>query len=221
MVIDVGCGDTFVVEQLARRYPGVQFHAVDTGFTDEVIQHLRGRLIGARVALHGSLDEVPPLPVGSVAVVLMMDVLEHVSDDRALLMDVASRRFVAGGTRFVITVPAYEWLFSSHDRLLGHYRRYSTPHLTRQIEAAGLLVIDDGRFFASLVPLRALQVLRERFFSATPAPATGLTTWRGGEIAARALAAVLAADARVSMVLGRLGIALPGLSKFAVCRKSA
>ena len=42
VVVDVGCGDTFVVEQLARLYPGVHFHAVDTAFTDEMVQHLAG-----------------------------------------------------------------------------------------------------------------------------------------------------------------------------------
>ena len=148
--------------------------------------------------------------MASVAVVLLMDVMEHVPDDRAFLDDVVSRRFVSGNTRFVITVPSYEWLFSSHDRLLGHYRRYSTATLTRQIQAAGLAVAEQGRFFATLLPVRAVQTLRERIFSPSAAPATALTTWRGGEIVARAIAAVLAIDARVLMALGRAGIKVPG-----------
>jgi 2-polyprenyl-3-methyl-5-hydroxy-6-metoxy-1,4-benzoquinol methylase len=221
VVLDVGCGDSYVVEQLARRYPGVHFHAVDTGFTDETIGHLRARLEDVNVSLHRSLDDVQPLTVTPVAVVLLMDVLEHVADDRALLRDVASRRFVSPDTCFVITVPAYAWLFSSHDRLLGHYRRYSTPVLVRQIEAAGLAVVDHGSFFGSLLPVRILQAARERLFKAPPPAATGLSTWRGSEAAARAVAGVLRADARISMALGRAGISLPGLSNFAVCRKSA
>ena len=104
----------------------------------------------------------------SVAVVLLMDVMEHVPDDHAFLDDVVSRRFVSGDTRFVITVPAYEWLFSSHDRLLGHYRRYSSSLLRRQLQAAGLIVAEQGRFFASLLPFRVLQTLRERLFNAPP-----------------------------------------------------
>jgi trans-aconitate methyltransferase len=221
VVLDVGCGDTFVVEQLALRFPGVHFHAVDTAFTDGVIEHLRDRLKGASVTLHGSLEDLTDLPAESVAVVLMMDVMEHVPDDRAFLLDVLSRRFISSRTCFVITVPAYEWLFSSHDRLLGHYRRYSTAVLVRRIKAAGLSIAEQGRFFGSLLPVRLLQTLRERIFNAPAAAATGLTTWQGGSLAAAAIAAALIVDARVSIALGRVGIHLPGLSNFAVCRKSA
>lgn len=221
LVLDVGCGDTFIVEQLARRYPGVSFHAVDTAFTDEVVHYLRGRLEGISVSLHASLDDVRDLPTESVAVVLLMDVMEHVPDDRAFLRDVTSRAFVSPATCFVITVPAYQWLFSSHDRLLGHYRRYSTARLTGVIEAVGLRVTEGGRFFSSLVAVRVLQALRERWFNRPSAAASGLVTWRGGETGTRAIAGALTADARLSIGLGRLGIRLPGLSNFAVCRKSA
>jgi SAM-dependent methyltransferase len=220
VVLDVGCGDTFVVEQLSRRYPGVRFHAVDTAFTPRTIDLLRRRFEGTPVSLHRSLDDVPDLK-GSVAVVLLMDVLEHVPDDRAFLRDLSSRRFVSANTRIVITVPAHQWLFSSHDRLLGHHRRYSMTFLTRQIEAAGLAVDEHGPFFASLLPIRALQVLCERVLHVRTAALTGLAVWRAGEAAARASAVVLALDARLSMALARAGINVPGLSTFAVCRKSA
>jgi hypothetical protein len=121
----------------------------------------------------------------------------------------------------VVTVPAYEWLFSSHDRLLGHYRRYSAGLLRRQLEAGGLAVVEQGRFFGSLLPVRLLQTVRERLFNAPSAAATGLVTWRASELAARAIAAVLVVDARLTIAFSRAGIRLPGLSEFAVCRKSA
>ena len=41
VVFDIGCGDTFVAEELARRYPHVQFNAVDSNFTDQLIETLR------------------------------------------------------------------------------------------------------------------------------------------------------------------------------------
>jgi SAM-dependent methyltransferase len=221
VVLDVGCGDTFVVEQLARIYPQVEYHAVDTAFTDDVVEHLRTRLRDTSVHLHRSLDDVHDRHVADVAIVLLMDVMEHVPDDGAFLDDVVSRRFVSRNTRFMVTVPSYEWLFSSHDRLLGHYRRYSTAALRRQLESAGLTITEHGRFFASLLPMRVLQTVRERLLNGRHAPATGLTTWGGGEVAARAIAAVLSVDVRLSMVLSRAGIHVPGLSNFAVCRKSA
>src|SRR5262245_16004759 len=58
-VLDIGCGDTFVSEALARRYPDVHFYAVDHAFTDQQIEVRRGRLTVPNVSLFASLDAVP------------------------------------------------------------------------------------------------------------------------------------------------------------------
>ena len=55
--------------------------------------------------------------------VLAMDVIEHVEDDAALISaycDLAPR-----GTRFIISVPAFNFLWSAHDIFLEHHRRYT------------------------------------------------------------------------------------------------
>ena len=53
----------------------------------------------------------------------MMDVLEHVSDDVGLVREYAKR--AKPGTRFVVSVPAFMWLWSGHDVFLEHHRRYT------------------------------------------------------------------------------------------------
>ncbi len=53
----------------------------------------------------------------------MMDVIEHVEDDVGLVRGYVDK--VAGGTRFIVTVPALMWLWSGHDVFLEHYRRYT------------------------------------------------------------------------------------------------
>src|SRR5262245_51235084 len=58
-VLDIGCGDTFVSEALARRHPDVLFYAVDNAFTSQQIETLRGRLTVPNVSLFASLDSVP------------------------------------------------------------------------------------------------------------------------------------------------------------------
>jgi hypothetical protein len=219
VVLDVGCGDSYVAEQLALAYPGVRFLAVDTAFTDDLIARWRARMPVATVSLFASLDDVPP-PDRPAALVLLMDVIEHVPDDVAMLREVGARPYVTTDTRFLITVPAYQRLFCSHDRVLGHYRRYTAGLLRARAAAAGLRVRASGYLFASLLPVRVLQVLRERMRKTAPT-ATGLTTWQGGEGAGRTLAIVLEADARVALLLRRFGITLPGLSAFAICSKSA
>ena len=58
VVLDVGCGDSFVAEQLAMAYPSVEFYAVDRAFTDDLLQTYRTRLAVPNVSLFASLDDV-------------------------------------------------------------------------------------------------------------------------------------------------------------------
>jgi hypothetical protein len=136
------------------------------------------------------------------------------------LGDITNRSFVGAETRLLITVPSFQWLFSSHDRFLGHYRRYSGRALRRLFKNVQLVCVEGGYLFASLLPVRVFQVLRERVGGSTDAP-TDLATWQGGETKARTLAAVLTLDGRLALSLARIGIRIPGLSNFAICRKSA
>ena len=218
VVFDIGCGDTFVAEQLARRYPDVQFIAVDSNFTDELIGALQARLAVPNVALFAALDSVPVSK--PAALVLLMDVIEHVPDDVAFLGGICGRAFVGPDTRLLITVPSFQALFCAHDRFLGHYRRYSGTTLRALFSRVKLHCDEGGYLFASLLPVRVLQVLRERVAGPSDAP-TDLATWGGGAARARTLAALLTLDGRVSLALARVGIRIPGLSNFAICRKFA
>ncbi len=219
VVLDVGCGDTFVAESLARQHPDAHFYAIDSAFTPELIEVFRARLTVSNVSLCASLDEVPI--DCQVSLVLLMDVLEHVADDLGLLRDIAGRSYFGDETRVLITVPSYARLFCSHDRFLGHYRRYSRRTLETLIGAARLSPIEVGHLFATLVPVRVLQVVREGLSRPVEEPPTGLSTWQGSETLARILAALLEWDGRIGLALLNTGIRLPGLSNFAICRKSA
>lgn len=219
VVLDIGCGDTFVVEQLARLYPEARFYAVDSAFSEELIATFRERLSVANVSLFRSLDGIPPLRKPA-SLILLMDVIEHVPDDEAFLKDICRRDVFGSDTQVLITVPSYQSLFSAHDRFLGHYRRYSTKALRRLCGAVKLSPIEDGHLFASLLPIRILQVLRERLTGSNDAP-PNLAAWKGGESIASLFATFLTVDGRAGLLFSRLGLDLPGLSNFAICRKSA
>jgi hypothetical protein len=218
IVFDIGCGDTFVAEQLARRYPSVHVNAVDSNFTNELIHSLQSRLTAPNLSLFAALDAVPVSK--PAALVLLMDVIEHVPDDTAFLNGILDSAFVGDETRLLITVPSFQSLFCSHDRFLGHYRRYSGTTLRALFRRVRLRCEAGGYLFTSLLPVRVLQVLRERVAGSSDAP-TDLATWDGGPAKARTLAALLTLDGRVSLALSRVGIRIPGLSNFAICRKSA
>jgi hypothetical protein len=222
IVMDIGCGDTFVVEQLAADCPGALFYAIDTAFTPELIERYRTRLNKAWILPFASLDAIAPPLEKPVSLVLLMDVMEHIEDDTRFLAGLVDRPDVGLHTKFLITVPAYQALFCSHDVFLGHHRRYSNRLLRKRLEASGLRVIDIGHFFLTLLPVRLLQVIKERLLGLRPEKnASGLVTWNGGPAKAAILREALVLDASLSLGLGRLGVRLAGLSSYAICAKSA
>lgn len=66
------------------------------------------------------------------------DILEHLEDDAAGFAEIA--RVLGPGGSAIITVPAYQWLWSEHDEALSHKRRYGKRELRGRIEAAGLRI---------------------------------------------------------------------------------
>jgi len=222
VVFDIGCGDTFVVEQLAADHPTACFYAVDTAFTDELIAHYRDRLDNPRILPFASLESISPAPRQRASLVLLMDVLEHINDDRAFLAALLAKPYIGPETRFLITVPAYQSLFCSHDTFLGHHRRYSNQRLRQLADSSGLRVLDIGYFFSTLLPVRMLQVFKERALSTGAANgSSGVASWTGGGAKAAILRGALVLDWRLSRILHALGIRLAGLSNYAICATSA
>ena len=217
-VVDIGCGDGFVIGELARLFPDARFCGIDAAFTPESAA-ARERTLPQNVRLYQSLDAMPA--TGAAALILLMDVLEHIQDDQAFLANLLARPIVGPSTQLIVTVPAYQSLFSAHDVFLKHFRRYTNRQLRDRLERAGLRVIDIGYFFASLLPLRILTVIKERLSPAAGADATGLSDYGGGGVTTAVLSAVLKADAFGALLLRRIGISVPGLSNYAICRTSA
>lgn len=91
---------------------------------------------------------------------LLMDVLEHVDDDVALLR--AYWEMAPAGAVFILTVPAFEFLWSGHDDFLEHRRRYTTASLGRTIRAAGAEPRALHYYFGAIFPLAALVRLLRR-----------------------------------------------------------
>ena len=69
---------------------------------------------------------------------------------------------MAPGARLVVTVPAYQALWSSHDVSHMHHRRYRTGMLTSAAESAGLRTIRTSYFNSTLFPVAATVRLADR-----------------------------------------------------------
>lgn len=81
-----------------------------------------------------------------------LDVIEHIEDDD-IMIAWASDHLKPGGL-FLVVVPAYQWMFSSHDHALGHYRRYGMSELSEKI-SKHLSIHQAGFFNFSLFPIAA------------------------------------------------------------------
>ena len=217
-ILDVGCGDAYVAQVLAHAL-AARCACVDTGFTPDDLARLRAGLSTVRVSLHGTLDEGVDALGGPADAVLLLDVLEHVEDDQALLARLRQSPAVGARTRLLVTVPAHQALFGSHDALLGHYRRYAPRELAGRLAAAGFVVEQTGQFF--LLPLlgRVAGLARERLVGARPG--RGVAAWGGGPRLTRLAAGLLRLDVACGRGLSRLGLPRPGLSSYALCRISA
>jgi SAM-dependent methyltransferase len=108
----------------------------------------------------GTLPDDLPIPSGWADVVLLLDVVEHLDDDVAGLR--GARRFLREGGVLVVTVPAYQWLWSGHDVALGHRRRYVAAELRRLVEGAGYRVERLTYFNTVLFPAIAWTRLYKR-----------------------------------------------------------
>lgn len=82
-----------------------------------------------------------------MALVLERDVAHHVAFIRACT------DHMPRGSMVLVTVPAFQFLWSGHDVFLGHKRRYTRASLHRAIDEAGLKVIRSRYFFSILLPV--------------------------------------------------------------------
>jgi SAM-dependent methyltransferase len=110
--------------------------------------------------VRGSVGRLP-FPDASLDVVTSIDVLCHREvDARDALSEVA--RCLAPAGLLVLQVPAYQWLFSAHDRAVWSSRRFTRSEVVRMIEAAGLSLKASGYRNSLLFPAAAARRLFSR-----------------------------------------------------------
>ena len=208
--LDVGAGDAwFAVELLARLPSDASITAWDINYAPDDVGALDAG--GGRVVLAAER------PTQRFERAMLLDVIEHVERDHDFLTGIVDDLLEPDGV-VLISVPAYQALFSTHDTALGHFRRYTPGRLRAVAEGAGLRVVAHGGLFSSLLGARGLTKLRERI-SKPASDWTGLGGWTGGPMKTRAVVAALSADAAVGRVLASRGAALPGLSCWVLCTR--
>lgn len=164
-ILDVGCGTGATTAALGR-FGSVR--GLDLGLA--ALRHAHAH--GLPVA-RGSADQ---LPVGDAMldVVVALDVLEHLDDDRRALDEIL--RVLRPGGMLLATVPAYPFLWSSHDEALGHRRRYRRAELRARVAAAGFEITLCSYVMASILPVAIAVRLGQRFWGRQERAESGYLT---------------------------------------------
>lgn len=200
-VLEAGCGyggNLAMLETLGE---------VDAFEFDDAARAHASALSRRKVA-YGRLPDDIGFAQDRFDLIAMLDVLEHIDDDVASLRALGERLTPDG--RLLLTVPALPWLWSDHDVLHQHKRRYTRALLLERLNEAGFEATGIGYFNTLLFPLALVQRLAARLLGgsgadhgAPPEPLNAI------------LAAIFSLE---TSLVGRIRLPI-GLSLFAVVRK--
>jgi SAM-dependent methyltransferase len=144
-ILEAGCG-TGANLKILERYG----KAVGVDISSEAVRYALSR--GCRdVRLMG--ETRLPFPDRSFDCVISLDVIEHIEDDAGALNEYA-RVLRPNGTLF-LTVPAYRWIWSCHDEVNRHKRRYTRRILLGRLSRAGFTLERISYFSTFLFPIIA------------------------------------------------------------------
>jgi SAM-dependent methyltransferase len=155
-ILEVGCGTGGNIPLLAR-FGTVSALEPDAESRAYVAERLETVVDGGRLP-----DGLPYAPA-SFDLVCAFDVIEHVEDDAGALAALAG--LLRPGGALLTTVPAYGWMWSRHDELHHHKRRYRLADYRAKIEAAGLTVETATHFNSLLFPAAVAQRLVKRWLN--------------------------------------------------------
>lgn len=152
-LLEIGCGTGHNLAMLG------QFGEVDALELDDEARAVAERRLGRRV-MSAPLPELAEVPKRHYDLIGAFDVIEHIDDDRAALESIDQR--LKPGGKLVVTVPAHQWMWSAHDVVNHHKRRYSKAKLKLLFECSPLRLEAIGYFNSLLFPIAVAERLSSR-----------------------------------------------------------
>lgn len=194
-ILDLGCGTGLVASRIAASMPGALVVGADLSV--DAASRTRSPAQVVRADL-----ESPPFG-GCFDAVLLLDVIEHFSDDLGVLE--AAGALLAARGELLITVPAMRSLWSGYDVISGHERRYGLRDLRGSVRKAGLRTVFASYFMSFLpLPLSVRRRLASAAWKSAPAEALKAELRAG-----RGMSGLFMALTRVERALLLAGIPLP------------
>ncbi len=142
-ILNIGCGTGGTINMLEKH--GI-LENVDT--SQEAVNYLNKLNIKNVRKINGLKL---PYKENTFDLIVALDVLEHIKEDSKALKE--WHRVLKPKGKLLITVPAYQWLWSNHDESLHHYRRYTLSGLHRTVNSEGFKVKNRSYIIVFSFPL--------------------------------------------------------------------
>jgi SAM-dependent methyltransferase len=152
-ILEIGCGTGHNLAMLGA------FGHVDALELDEEMRGYAEQRLG-RSVMSAPLPELAGVADRSYDLIGAFDVIEHIGDDSASVASIAAK--LKPGGKFVMTVPAHQWMWSAHDVVNHHKRRYSKRGLRALIEGSPLRLETIGYFNSLLFPAAVAERLSSK-----------------------------------------------------------
>lgn len=150
-ILDAGCGTGGMLARLTADLPGASVVGMD--FDRTACDLARDK--AGRPVVNGSLNQLP-FRDGAFDLILSADVLCHMSIDEPQAVDELARCLAPGGA-LVLNLPAYQWMYSVHDRQVHTARRYTRGGLSALLARHGLRAERATYWNTVLFPLMVLR----------------------------------------------------------------
>lgn len=208
-IVDIGSGDAYVIHNLVEAGLAKEYYAIDNAYTPEVIEQLKINNNHSEVAYVHDLEQYfHDHPTQGHTLYLCMDVLEHLQNENEIL-DYLHQ----GNNDYFFAVPAFQSVFSQHDVLLGHYRRYMLGQLENVLRGHDFRIVDKGYYFTTLLIFRWIDKLLQKDKKAS------IDNWTGSKFKSALINGVLQTDFALTQFLKKIGITVQGLSCYCLCKK--
>jgi 2-polyprenyl-3-methyl-5-hydroxy-6-metoxy-1,4-benzoquinol methylase len=140
-ILDIGAGSGFFSKQLLLRTDANQADCIDKSYNFE-----KEEITGSK-----KINFWKQFKKSNADFVLLMDILEHIENDASFLKEQILK--TSPGAYFLITVPAYSFLWSGHDEFLEHKRRYTLKKLESLVKDSGLQIEKTAYYFGLILPI--------------------------------------------------------------------
>lgn len=144
--MDIGCGTGRLMEEMQKGFGWKKVTGVDG--SGEALRFCKKR--GLVNVSKGDFEEKLPAKSASVDVATCLDVIEHIENEKVIMSEIF--RVLKPGGILVVTVPAYQFMWTYWDDMLFHKRRYTKNDMAGKLAKVGFKIEKSTYAFSFLFP---------------------------------------------------------------------